>query len=276
MGSGWATSCALHSAVNAVMAEAAERAIMPRFRKLRADQVREKATEEFVTIADEHSEAVLASGLAKILPEAHVTGEEAASANTAVLDRLDGPLCWVIDPLDGTSNFTTGEGPFGILVALTENGETVGGWLYDPLTGRFSVAMRGEGAFIDREPVRTNSSRDEMPIAGISSLLERAPARANLIERSRAEFKTVPVPRCAAEQYPRIVRGLSNVTFFGRTLPWDHPAGALFLEEPGGVVTRFDGSPYRLSDNSNGLVAAGTGRVWERAVELTRRVVAHD
>ena len=53
-------------------------------------------------------------------------------------------------------------------------------------------------------------------------------------------------------------------------MPWDHVAGALFLEEAGGVVTRFDGSPYRLTDNSKGLVAAGTVRVWKRAVELTQ------
>lgn len=270
MRSGWAESPALHSAVHAVMAEAAERAIMPRFRKLTADQVREKSAEELVTIADEHSEAVLASGLAKILPEAQVIGEEAASANNAILDLLDGPLCWLIDPLDGTSNFTAGDGPFGILVALTEHGETVGGWLYDPVSGRFCASMKGQGAFIDGEPVRTNSSGHEVPTAGISSLLERAPARASLIEGIRAAFETVPIPRCAAEQYPRIVQGLSEVAFFERTLPWDHAAGALFLQEAGGIVTRFDGSPYRLTDNCTGLVAAGTRRAWDRAIEQTR------
>jgi fructose-1,6-bisphosphatase/inositol monophosphatase family enzyme len=253
-----------------VMTQAAERAIMPRYRKLEAGQIREKQPEELVTVADEESEAILASGLARILPEAHVLGEEAASADEAVMKSLSSRLCWIIDPLDGTSNFARGDGPFGILVALAEHGETVGAWLYDPRKKRFCTAMKGEGACIDGERIRAVSSGESMPIAGLSSLLEKSADRVALVQRIGGAFTTTSIPRCAAEQYPRIVQGFNDVTLFERTLPWDHAAGALFLEESGGIVTRFDGSPYRLGDQRDGLVAAGTGWAWERAIEQTR------
>ena len=58
-------------------------------------------------------------------------------------------------------------------------------------------------------------------------------------------FRMVDIPRCAEEQYPRLVLGENDVAFFGRTLPWDHAAGALLLNEAGGKAARPDGRPFR-------------------------------
>jgi len=81
-------------------------------------------------------------------------------------------------------------------------------------------------------------------------------------------FQTVPIPRCAAEQYPRIVLGANDVTLYERTLPWDHAAGVLFLTEAGGRVSRFDGSPYQVGDDRRGLIAAATPALWEQTLGL--------
>jgi 3'-phosphoadenosine 5'-phosphosulfate (PAPS) 3'-phosphatase len=85
----------LHAAVRAVMVDAAERAILPRFRQLAAHDVREKATDELVTIADVDSEGILSEGLGRILPEAAIVGEEAADADRGVLAALRNRLCWI-------------------------------------------------------------------------------------------------------------------------------------------------------------------------------------
>jgi fructose-1,6-bisphosphatase/inositol monophosphatase family enzyme len=77
----------------------------------------------------------------------------------------------------------------------------------------------------------------------------------------------VPIPRCAAEQYPRLVLGQNDVSIFERTLPWDHAAGILFLEEAGGKAARIDGSPYRVNDKRRGLIGAATPQLWDQLAE---------
>lgn len=248
------------------MVAASERAIMPRFRQLGADQVRQKARDELVTIADIESEAILTEGLSKILPEAAVVGEEAADADPALLNLLGNRLCWVVDPLDGTANFAAGEGPFGILIALTDHSQTIAGWIFDPLSGRFIASKLGEGTAFDGEIVRSRESDGRPRTAAISSLFIDPDRLAGLHDALDPHFQAAPIPRCAAEQYPRIIMGVNDLTLFERTLPWDHAAGILCLTEAGGVATRFDGSPYRVGDERTGLIAAATPELWEEAL----------
>lgn len=249
------------------MVEAAERAILPRYRLLAGHEVREKAADELVTIADTDSEAILSEGLARIVPEAAIVGEEAADADPTVVALLRDRLCWIVDPLDGTANFAAGHGPFGILVALADRGETVGGWIYDPRTRRFVAAYRDEGTRIDGTLVRSRASGESPPIAAISALLAPLAERAGMLGRVQRQFRTVAIPRCAAEQYPATILGKSDVTLYERTLPWDHAAGVLCLTEAGGVVTRFDGTAYRADDDRTGLVAAATPALWQTAID---------
>lgn len=263
-------SASLHAAVENVMTEAAERAILPRFCQLEAHEIREKTADELVTIADVESEAIISESLAKLIPGAAIVGEEAADADRGVLAHLRDGLCWIIDPLDGTANFAAGHGPFGILVALVERGETIGGWIYDPRARRFLAAFRGEGTLIDGVRVHSRGSAKVPPIASISSLLAPIPARAAMLARVSRHFTIVPIPRCAAEQYPATILGKSDVTLYERTLPWDHAAGTLCLTEAGGVVTRFDGTDYRADDDRTGLIAAATPELWQTAFDHVR------
>ena len=73
-----------------------------------------------------------------------------------------------------------------------------------------------------------------------------------------------------AEQYPRLVLGVDDAAIFQRSLPWDHAAGALFLAQAGGVVRRLDGSPYRIGDPREVMIAAASAAMWERAVRVTK------
>ncbi|WP_293679361.1 inositol monophosphatase family protein [uncultured Phenylobacterium sp.] len=260
----------LTSSVLALVREAAERAILPRYRSLQAHEVSAKAPDDVVTIADHDSEAILANGLARLLPDATIVGEEAASLNPALLKRLGDALCWIIDPLDGTNNFARSEPPFGILVALAEAGETIAGWIYDPLTGRFCHSTRGQGAFVDGERIWSLGSGQEKPVVALSLALadpRYAPRMQALLE---PRTSLVGIPRCAAEQYPRIALGQNDIAFVNRTFAWDHAAGALFLNEAGGRVARYDGAPYRVDDDKVGLLVAATPALWEWMSELLR------
>jgi fructose-1,6-bisphosphatase/inositol monophosphatase family enzyme len=259
-------SASFSNSIRAIMIRAAELAVLPRYGKLREEEIREKSLDELVTIADRESEEILAEGLGKLLPEAAIVGEEAAEADPSIMRQLAGPLCWIIDPLDGTANFAAGDGPFGILIALAIDGLPVGGWIYDPRSGRFCSATVGHGAFIDGEPAEARSSGSAAPIAAISPLLESSARGEEIIQKLKPNFSMVRIPRCAAEQYPRIVLGTNDITLFERTLPWDHAAGVIFLTEAGGRATRFDGSAYRVDDDRSGLLAAANPKLWDAAM----------
>jgi len=81
-------------------------------------------------------------------------------------------------------------------------------------------------------------------------------------------YTLVDIPRCAAEQYPRIVSGVNDVSIFERTLAWDHAAGVLFVNEAGGRAARPDGSPYRVDRHLQpGLIAAASPALFEAMAE---------
>jgi fructose-1,6-bisphosphatase/inositol monophosphatase family enzyme len=143
----------LHDPVVALMRQVGRDIVMPRYQNLAAEEISEKAANDFVTIADKESEIRLAEGLASILPEAGVIGEEACAADPSILDRAGDGLNWIIDPIDGTGNFASGKPPFGIMIALADNGATLAGWILDPLTGRLCHATMGGGSHVDGERI---------------------------------------------------------------------------------------------------------------------------
>ena len=264
---------ALTQAVHAAMRAASETAILPRYRALSRDQVVDKAADDVVTVADHESEAILAERLAAVLPEASIVGEESAHADARVMDALnENRLCWIVDPLDGTNNFAAGKPPFGVLVALVDQDETIGGWLFDCLTGRFCHAQKNGGAFVDDERIASRGSGEEPPIAAISLIFLHAKEREQVRSHIAPHYRLTEIPRCAAEQYPRIALGKNDLSVFNRTLPWDHAAGVLFLNEAGGKAARLDGSDYRASDHARpGLIGAATPALWD---DLAARIAA--
>lgn len=250
-------------AIEALMREVAQDVVMPRYRNLESHEIAEKSVDDLVTIADKESELRLADGLAKILPDAAIVGEEGCADDPALRDRIDSGLAWIIDPIDGTGNFAAGRPPFGIMIALAQDGEAQCGWMLDPLSGRLCKAVRSGGAWIDGERVTAQTTGRTPPLAGISLLFLDAEERRNLIDRAANVLEMIDIPRCAAEQYPRLVLGINDIALFERTLPWDHAAGALFVEEAGGMVARPDGRPYRPDDRDKGLIAAASPALWE-------------
>ncbi|MDI1295183.1 MAG: inositol monophosphatase [bacterium] len=257
-----------HQPVVALMRDVARDIVLPRYQNLAASEISEKsAADDLVTIADKESELRLAEGLASILPEAGIIGEEACAAAPAILDRAGEGLKWIIDPIDGTGNFAAGKPPFGIMIALADAGVTLAGWIYDPLTGRLCHAVLGGGSHIDGTRIMARESGAPLPIAALAVYFMSPEERADIAHRSQSSFTLVDIPRCAAEQYPRLVLGQNDVSVFARTLPWDHAAGTLFVNEAGGCCQRLDGSPYRVGDLRRGLLGASSPRLWDMAAK---------
>ena len=259
------TGPALDAAMLALLRDVTTTIILPRYQKLAEHEITAKLADDVVTVADHESEEMLAEGLAKIA-DIPVVGEEAAFADESVFDRLTGD-CWIVDPLDGTRNFARGQPPFGILIAMAQGGDAHSGWIYDCLTDRICAARRGQGAWVNGESITARPTGETPPVAAIS-LIFMDGARREAVRQAASGYRLVDVPYCAAEQYPRLALGENDLSIFERTLPWDHAAAALWLNEAGGKVARPDGSPYRVDDwQRKGLIGAASPALWEDMAE---------
>ncbi len=256
---------ALDAAVAGMMRIAAERFILPRFRNLREGHVTEKSPGETVTIADQESEAYLTEALLRLIPGSRVVGEEAVAADPERLTQLADGTCWLVDPLDGTSNFAEGRTPFAVMIALLDDGETQASWMLDPATYRLCRARHGRGAFIDDIRVHARESGHTPPVGALATGFLPPDLRTHIEARAAGRMTVAPIPRCAGAQYPRLVTGENDVALFWRTLPWDHAPGALFLTEAGGQIARFDGTPYTPTEHGQSLLATASPRLWGEA-----------
>ncbi|MBC7987765.1 MAG: inositol monophosphatase, partial [Sphingomonadaceae bacterium] len=154
--------------VSTLLRDVAADVVLPRFRALRSHEIFEKSPGDMVTIVDGESEARLGEGLAALLPDARIVAEEACSADATLLEGLGKGVAWLIDPLDGTTNFSEGITPFALMVALLVEGEAEAGWIYDPVTKRMCHAQRGAGAFVDGERIAGRSTGAPLPVAALA------------------------------------------------------------------------------------------------------------
>ncbi|WP_284125194.1 inositol monophosphatase family protein [Parerythrobacter aestuarii] len=256
---------ALDEEILALMRFAAERSILPRWQNLRESEIEEKAKGDLVTIVDREVEEFLSEALEKLQPGIAIVGEEAAHSDSSVLDRLS-DQCWIIDPIDGTSNFAKGSGHFAIMLALADGGETIASWIYDPVRPRLLTARKDGGASVDGEKVRAAASGEDPPLLSAMTRF-MAPDQRELFEAEIApHYGKATAPGCAAEEYPQVTFGDRDIAIYERTLAWDHAAGCLFLNEAGGKCARQDGSSYRVDSNRKGMIAAANSALWDEFV----------
>jgi fructose-1,6-bisphosphatase/inositol monophosphatase family enzyme len=250
------------------MEEAAATAILPRFRLLADEEVEEKSPGEVVTIADREAEAILTAGLGGLLPGARVLGEEACSLEPRLLDDLGEGLVWLVDPLDGTANFAAGEPVFAVMVALLRDGETIGGWMLNPVTGDLARAELGAGAWLDEERLEAAAPSPGHKVRGSIGRFMPDAMQADVTARLSAGAELLPGLKCAGVEYPMIGAGERDFAFYWRTIAWDHAPGVLFLNEAGGKATRPDGSAYVPGSAGHGLLAATHPDVWQEVHRL--------
>lgn len=255
-------------AVAPLMEEAAATAILPRFRLLADDEVEEKSPGEVVTVADREAEAILTAGLTPLLPGSRVLGEEACSLDPTRLDGLADGLVWLVDPLDGTANFAAGEPVFAVMVALLRDGETIAGWMLNPVTGDLARAERGAGAWLDDERLEASAPVPGQRLRGSIGRFMPEAMQADVTERLRAGGELLPGLKCAGVEYPMIGAAERDFAFYWRTIAWDHAPGVLFLNEAGGKAARPDGSAYAPGSAGSGLLVARHPEVWATAKRM--------
>lgn len=266
-------------AVADVLRSVATEHVLPRFQRLERADIREKAPGNLVTVADEEAERALTAKLSAFLPGSAVVGEEAVAADPTVLERLgaDAPT-WILDPIDGTMNFTKSVPRFAVMVGLVEKGSLRAGWIHDPVRNETGMAAAGSGAVLrhadgTRETLRRPDppSLDKLRGAVAGRIGERGRI-AEILQRSGRVPRTTRV-NSAAHEYLDLARGRLDYVTFGRTWPWDHAAGVLFYREAGGVVGYLDGAtpdaaPYSLFRHTGPFLAAPNLETWSALREI--------
>ncbi|MEL7088743.1 MAG: inositol monophosphatase [Planctomycetota bacterium] len=261
-------------ALIAAVREAAQIEIVPRFRALPDGTVRSKsAPDDLVTDADTGMEHRLSARVADILPDALILGEEAASEDPSVLDRAATPgSCVIIDPVDGTWNFASGISTFGTILAVTEGGETTFGLLYDPLQDDWIEATRGEGASFNRPGLPAQALQVAPPetlpnMTGFIGLPLFPKDKQSDIALGFPALRRVLGLRCSCHEYRTLAMGRVSFNVNGMLKPWDHAAGALVVEEAGGVARMLDGRPYAPTLHEGCMIAASDDATWSAVAD---------
>jgi len=250
--------------------EAGEVEIMPRFRNLAPGDIAEKASAiDLVTEADLGAEKRITAALRQRFPEALIVGEEAYESDRSVVPALaHADLAFVIDPVDGTFNFASGQPTFGTILAVVAKGETVAGIIHDPVLGDTLTAVTGAGAHLQRR----NGDNVRLRVAAPKAL----PAMTGIVgwghmedpERSRiaanmAKIRLSFFYNCSAYEYWMLASGGIDFVSQGKLNPWDHLAGLLIHREAGGYSAKYDGSPYLPGEMTGGIIAASDRESWE-------------
>ena len=259
---------ALLSSLMGVMAQVAAAEVLPRFRAVMSESARTKTgPDDLVTDADIRAERALGLALSTLLPGVVMVGEEAVSADPAVLERLaSDDLIAVVDPVDGTWNFAHGLPIFGMILALVRGGQTLAGVIHYPVTGDFIAATPGKGAWhVAADGARTRLSvAPTAPIAELSGFVTpRRMAGAEHHALRSLRFRATQTLRCSAWEYRALCSGAVGFLLTEALMPWDHAAGVLIHAEAGGYAALMDGSSYHPGLTAGNMLLAPDRATWD-------------
>jgi len=228
-------------------------------------QVTYKGAINIVTEADLKAETHLRTRIRAAFPDHDLLGEESPEVSTGAASR------WIIDPLDGTTNYAHGYPVFCVSVALEVEGRIALGVVYNPMLDELFSARRGGGAFLNGKPLsvsRTGTLTESLLATGFpydirDSRDNNMDHFANMALRARAIRRA----GSAALDLAYVAAGRFDGFWELKLAPWDTAAGWLLVEEAGGRVTNLYGAPYHLRAPH---VLASNGRIHPALLDVLR------
>ncbi|MBX2833471.1 MAG: inositol monophosphatase [Micavibrio sp.] len=264
---------AMQSPIMTVMIRAAEKAarvLLRDFGEVEQLQVSQKGPGDFVSAADRRSEEIIFNELKKAHPSYCFHMEESGKVDG---DNKD--FCWIIDPLDGTTNFLHGLPHWCISIALQTKGDITHGLVYDPVKDEMFTAEKNGGAFIrGNKRLRVSGRRDLMQATIATGAPRRTvESQAQFIKEYSAVLAVAPGLRrfgSAALDLAYVAAGRYESYWERKLKPWDIAAGMLIVKEAGGFVCEMD------KDNKSPLVTgnilAANGGVYDEMKKILRGV----
>ncbi|WP_142850921.1 inositol monophosphatase family protein [Telmatospirillum sp. J64-1] len=240
--------------INVMVAAArkAARGILRDFGEVEQLQVSRKGTNDFVTAADTRTEKVLRQELKKARPDYGFLLEEGGEEVGSNASNR-----WIIDPIDGTTNFIHGIPHFAMSIALEREGEIIAGVVYNPITDDVFVAEKGNGAFLNDHRLRVSARRkiEEAVVTTGIPHLGRGDHQQFLRELSAVMGSTAGLRRfgSASLDLAYVAAGRCDAYWERGLQPWDIAAGILLVREAGGYVYEPDGKGLNMMESGNVL-----------------------
>jgi myo-inositol-1(or 4)-monophosphatase len=234
--------------------------------RMRTDfSVAHKSETNLVTEVDIAAERLIVSLIHEAFPDHAILAEEGYSRSAR------GPVTWIIDPLDGTTNYAHRYPVFAVSIGLEVEGELEWGVVYNPNLGEFFTARRGQGAFCNGTRLRvseTDALGSSLLSTGFGYELSKL-ERNNLGYFSEFMLRSRGVRRggAAAIDYCYVAAGILDGYWELHLHPWDSAAGNLLVREAGGVTTDLDGNPASIYQPE---IVASNGRIHEQMLSILR------
>jgi myo-inositol-1(or 4)-monophosphatase len=228
--------------------------------------VTQKRHNDFVTEVDQAAEHAIIEVLKTAYPDHAILAEESGASSNL---RDDSEYIWIIDPLDGTTNFIHGFPQYCISIALQQRGQITQAVVYDPNRNDLFTATRGAGAYLNEKRIRV-ARRDKLADALIGTGF---PFRDKEGLDDYLQMFKILTERCAGLRRPGaaaldlayVAAGRLDGFFEKGLLPWDMAAGSLLIMEAGGIVGDFTGESDYLH---SGQVLAGSPKIFAQMVPL--------
>ncbi len=228
-----------------------------------------KGDVDLVTAADRASEKLIVERLQARWPEHGIVGEEGTRSD------VEADYRWFVDPLDGTTNFAHGYPVFCVSIALARKDDQLEvGVLYDPTRDELFAAERGLGATLNGKPIHVSkTARLAESILGTGFPSQKRHQNPNIHFYQQITLRSHGVRRAgsAALDLANVAAGRYDGFWEFNLNPWDTAAGVLIVQEAGGKVTRFDGTPFRLDSRE---VLATNGLIHDEVVTNFREIFA--
>lgn len=223
--------------------------LMSRFRQ--PQSVHYKAGKDFTTEIDAQAETLIRELIGRDFPSHGFLGEEQGSSGQT-------EYTWIIDPLDGTFNYTFGLPYFGVSIALVQDGIAQVGVVYDPNHGELFFAQRGGGAWLNSQTIRTTDRdklEDAMVCLDFSYDVDECMESLDRIRGLVPHIRSFRVLGSAALSLAYVACGRLDVFFHRELSPWDWAGGALMVKEAGGRLTDLHGRELRVGSRSQDVLA---------------------
>jgi myo-inositol-1(or 4)-monophosphatase len=228
-----------------------------------------KGEVDLVTEADRASEKLIVERLRARWPEHGIVAEEGTRS------EMDAEYRWYVDPLDGTTNFAHGYPVFCISIALARrDGQLEAGVLYDPTRDEMFAAERGQGAKLNGQAIHVSTTKAlAESILGTGFPSHKRHKNPNILFYHQITLRSHGVRRAgsAALDLANVSCGRYDGFWEFNLNPWDTAAGALLVQEAGGKVTRFDGTPFRLDSRE---VLASNGHIHQELIAQFAEIFA--
>ena len=237
-------------------------------------QVAQKSKNDYVTAIDKAAEEAIIEIIRKSYPDHAIVGEE-----SGILAGENNDIQWVIDPLDGTTNFVKRLPHFAVSIAIRVAGRTEVGVVYDPIRNELFTAVRGKGAKLNEFRLRVNNDRRDLAGTVLATgfpfkVAQHRKAHLNMIEalmdNGVADFRRTG---SAALDLAYVAAGRVDGYFEIGLKPWDCAAGDLIAREAGALVTNFVGGTEYLK---SGNVVAGSVRVVKEILNSIQPVLTEE